>query len=347
MVYAAIPFNGYFSFTYYGKTVVWISLFYFIIENRKSLDLKKSVLFFIFGIIVAFLIGLLKPFIPYLNNNIMTYQALGKLRYAALFESPNMLYGMCLFGMAFIHILTFYDKLSKWWLFLILPLATIGILTLSKSFLICFAALVFLIAINYLIKFNKKNLIKICIILVSILFATLIAFPYTKLTIERIFPKNETTSITENSNSNETNENNASQDNFDELTTGRSNIWKAYLKDYTSSPQKIIFGAGGGLGNNPEISEYATHNTYIQIIYEYGIVGTLLILLGSIWLLIQFKFFKQKHFPWAIISFVMMGMNFMVETLFLSQIWVFEIILASGLLFLNKETTTTPENATK
>ncbi len=59
----------------------------------------------------------------------------------------------------------------------------------------------------------------------------------------------------------------------DKLTTGRSTLWMNYVKELISHPIQIVFG------NSPAIyllNGRGAHNTYIDFIYQLGIVGTIL-----------------------------------------------------------------------
>ena len=60
----------------------------------------------------------------------------------------------------------------------------------------------------------------------------------------------------------------------DDITTGRSTIWMIYIKYIIKHPINMIFGNGIGA----ESLGYLAHNTYIDFIYYYGIIGTVLFL---------------------------------------------------------------------
>ena len=61
-----------------------------------------------------------------------------------------------------------------------------------------------------------------------------------------------------------------SADDFNSLTTGRFNLWQSYIEYFSLHIDKLIFG--GGLGA-PLLDDKAAHNTYIELIYNYGIIG--------------------------------------------------------------------------
>lgn len=60
------------------------------------------------------------------------------------------------------------------------------------------------------------------------------------------------------------------------LTTGRYVIWAAYVKDWLSDLGKILFGSGMAHKRLPEFKMH--HETYIEILYQFGVVGSVLLL---------------------------------------------------------------------
>lgn len=62
------------------------------------------------------------------------------------------------------------------------------------------------------------------------------------------------------------------------LTTGRLQIWKSYYDDWKNSLNKIIFGVGLA---NKKLSNIGKmhHQTYIEILYQFGVLGTSIFLL--------------------------------------------------------------------
>ena len=64
-------------------------------------------------------------------------------------------------------------------------------------------------------------------------------------------------------------------DNASELTTGRTDLWKIYLTAIFDSPRLLLLGQGF---TNVLIAPRASHNTLIQLVYQFGIFGgTLLV----------------------------------------------------------------------
>ena len=58
----------------------------------------------------------------------------------------------------------------------------------------------------------------------------------------------------------------------DNLTTGRADTWDTYIKYIDANWPRWLVGCGVGAGY---VNQIAPHNTYLDFLYYYGIVGTL------------------------------------------------------------------------
>jgi len=105
------------------------------------------------------------------------------------------------------------------------------------------------------------------------------------------------------------------------IDPGRSGLWKRYLKDYTKSTKVILFGRGADanvLGMQP-------HNSFIELIWRYGIIGVLLF--SSIFYFIAKELFKGKTY----LSLIILGQTILTN-LFESCIFNFMSIFMLVLL---------------
>ena len=64
-------------------------------------------------------------------------------------------------------------------------------------------------------------------------------------------------------------------DNASEFTTGRTDLWKIYLTAIFNSPKLLFLGQGF---TNILIAPRASHNTLIQLVYQFGVFGGLLLM---------------------------------------------------------------------
>lgn len=130
-----------------------------------------------------------------------------------------------------------------------------GFLTLSKAFYVLLI-LILIYSICYLVyKFKLKSLKYIVPILLGIILICVVFSDPLKKTFERLLP-------------------NEDGNDFNDITTGRFEIWKTYFGDLLGSPLKLLFGEGlftGYLGMGP-------HNFYLLILFRFGIVGTLMLI---------------------------------------------------------------------
>ncbi len=60
--------------------------------------------------------------------------------------------------------------------------------------------------------------------------------------------------------------------NINTFTTGRFNIWLAYIDNWLSSSNYILFGVGMANKRLPLFKMH--HNSYIEVLYQFGVVGT-------------------------------------------------------------------------
>lgn len=71
-----------------------------------------------------------------------------------------------------------------------------------------------------------------------------------------------------------------SKGGIDQLSTGRYNIWVKYIEHFKNNLTSIIIGNGISADY---LEKSATHNTYIDLIYQLGIIGTML----YIWIILE------------------------------------------------------------
>lgn len=123
--------------------------------------------------------------------------------------------------------------------------------------------------------------------------------------------------------------NNSSKD-INTLTTGRTNIWKEYIKYFIDNPIETIFGNGASTYTlrvfSHSTKKVAVHNAYIDTIFQLGIIGTLLFV--SI-IYSSMSHIKRKH---SILNYSIY-VSIVIMYMFLNQLsdyeWPYHIILAT------------------
>lgn len=71
--------------------------------------------------------------------------------------------------------------------------------------------------------------------------------------------------------------------NVSEFTTGRTDIWYAYIDELTHNPILTLFGEGF---SNVIIGKKSSHNTIIQGVFQFGLIGFPFLIA---WILITIK----------------------------------------------------------
>lgn len=62
----------------------------------------------------------------------------------------------------------------------------------------------------------------------------------------------------------------AQASNMSELTTGRTDLWRNYIHEFLNNPITLLFGEGYTSIN---LNNKASHNTLIQVVYQFGLIG--------------------------------------------------------------------------
>ncbi|MBR2339004.1 MAG: hypothetical protein IKA63_06020, partial [Clostridia bacterium] len=126
--------------------------------------------------------------------------------------------------------------------------------------------------------------------------------------------------------------------NLSDLTTKRIDLWIQYFLALKEEPALLFFGRGA---TKILINGRASHNTVIQLIYQFGVLG-FTSLVG--WLICYIKTmlldvkFGSKNFIWLCLLLVgTIGPWMALDLLFFDEFFLMPIYICSGILFLSKE----------
>ena len=230
-------------------------------EKEKAYDFYTMIVFFSIGIISAALSSQQLVVFPTISRYIIVHSYQSITRLCGYYGDPNFYSAHVTAAIAGVLVLTLNEiKLSrKIFLYIILAvLLYCGFLSVSKSFFLIFVCLVLFWILEVLFRKGKvsSKLMMImalavggAFILSSILFTDLV-----DMMLERFIGSNKSIS---------------------ELTTGRSELWLNYFRAFEDNPLILFFGKGF----TDELVNYrASHNIVIQSIYQFGIPGSLLLL---------------------------------------------------------------------
>lgn len=293
IIYMLIPFGPYNKnlFLKFCMILFMLMLINVFCQKNEVVRWNYNVRLVSISLIVACLMSLIRYVLP-------TYpEAFSYIhRYKALFDNCNTLAMVCevLLGLLLSLLIT-----NKKWQDLVLfgAVAILGMLTFSKAYYIIFALLIIIMFFSF-IKSKPKTTIGVavggvlCVGLIYLVFPKAVDFFIGRFS--EIFNNNVTFTAFMN-----------------KATTDRYTLWLDYLAYWVASPLRIIFGYGLGVRR---VSYSSSHNTLIAMLFQLGIVGSLL-LISTIVAIIKSKPKKEnRKFNKAfIIPFVVLFLICMVE----------------------------------
>ena len=289
------------------KLLVHVLLIYIATGIKTNDDHKKVFLSYVLGVIISSLLAALE-IIPNLENYVHMKELGnaygGESRFAGLYPDPNYYTVNVIISLCLVIVLNHKKQIGSIALWaLVIPLVVFAIMTYSKSAL--FMLLLPLVMLLYS-KIKRKNLLVFLILAIaaSILFVGVFegkieAFD---IVLQRL----------------------GSGEDIDELTTGRASIWDTYIKHLSKIDIHTFMGAGLGA---ELINGHGAHNTYIDLLYYLGIVGTTIVLITL------FRASKQKITPKRKTVFNYSGWLCVIPLyFFLSELfyfdWSFHILMA-------------------
>ncbi len=181
-----------------------------------------------------------------LGKEVPAYFGSTSMRFQGLFQDPNYFALFLILGILLLFRLNDYGYIKKLWCWgAIGAFCLCGVLTYSKTFFL-FLVLTVLLFVVVLFK-RKKRVLGLSLVLVGAIAAAGSVFTVIG---ERL------TSAT----------------SFNELTTGRIELYGEYLEVITQNARSVLFG----LGLDAPYLRLGPHNLYLEITYYIGIVGLVL-----------------------------------------------------------------------
>ena len=311
LCYILLPFGNY-NKNWILKFCYFIFIFTAIIALRHKPQIynaEKNVKIISISLILSSLLCLLQPISTFLQSHTLLEIDITE-RFPALLGHPNTLAIFCEIILSALTYFIIKKPSNKFNSVLFLAVSLIGIVTQSKIFIIILFFLLSILTFKFF-KINKK--ITTLVIFAFLFFICLLiaVFPDFSTTLfNRFFDSLKIDSI---------------YHFFDSLLTGRLDMWHDYLKFIFTHPKTLIFG--NGLGANTIQTTFinhigdkvpfkiSPHNFYISLIYQLGIVGTLLLISVVI---CSLKQIKTKPINKAIlIPIIVIALIFLIEDSFL------------------------------
>lgn len=235
---------------------ILVSVLIFVCEETKQDDYGTMIGFFKNGFIISSIIGFFKEEIPSIArlfdvdfvNDSATIDSNAIQRYSGLTYDPNF---FSVVNCVLIVILLFTTKKFNFkrateLMFFIVT----GLLTFSKSYILMLS----IILLFYVIKRRKYAGRNVALLVGSIVTLVLIESVASLDLIEVVLGRFESSGET------------------GDITTGRMDIWKEYILYILNETKVWIFGAGL---NAIALSEKAVHNTYLEFMYRFGLLGSM------------------------------------------------------------------------
>ena len=233
--------------------IIFLLLILFVCQSTDKKDYKKLVSCFIIGFVISAVVGVFKARMPLMANQFgLDYLYVNGIdyfinveRYSGLSYDPNY---FALTDCIVISALLFTSK--RWSIgkgLLLIFLITIGFLTFSKSYVLMLG----IICAFYIIKYNRYA-VRLLLCLFAILICLAIIETYTNIEVLGLIEARFTSAGDANG-----------------LTTGRIELWNEYIDYILKNPKCLLVGEGF----NAFSLDKAAHNSYIEFLYHFGIVG--------------------------------------------------------------------------
>lgn len=283
LIYIVMPFH-----TIKLSTVVIYAcitiLIYFLVLHKKSIRISEIAEYMCIGLIVSSVFYLFKFISPELNSKIAVYPLSFKkdfIKFSGLMTHPNNFSKQSVIALTFLTISYCIGQMSSFKFYLYFSsISVISLFTISRSFLLLFCLLCVIFLIYKIIKDGKKA-IKPVLIFVSIMLVLLIIFiPELKLYLARITEGTNLPKLPSGERLELIYEGKIKYD------PGRLGLWQIYLNHWSANPMSILFGYGVAHAN---VGMMFAHNSFIQFLWEHGLVGYIIIAVVVVVLIKQYR----------------------------------------------------------
>lgn len=267
------------SFNYLMFLLMLVLTPSYLFMYHKKISFEASIIFFSIGIVTAGFSSKILMDYPHMLDfiNISQWETIGLTRLSGFYGDANFYSAHILVAIGGLLILILRKRLYDVIILfvLVITLIYLGFLSVSKMFLL--VLILFLALWGLTVLFSKGKLttkftvILICVVGVCIINTFEIFTRQINMYLVRFTMVSDVSS----------------------LTTGRSNILDDYYSFFYNNPVALLFGQGFTNVYKGEISN-AAHNTIIQVVYQFGLVGSLLL---TIWIVRLFMLINKPKKP--------------------------------------------------
>lgn len=284
-VYALLPIRkteagsiGFtFEISYLTKVLIFFATAYFLFIYKKEINFLKPIKTFFWASVLAAIFFVFYDVSPLLQEHVTLCYEGNVYKFNALYQNPNHL-AMTMAMLLTVFLYLFYKKkIGLSFYFYATVVFALGYSTIARQFLYCAGAAIVLFVIAIIIR-DKLKCYKVLVpFLIAFGVVMLALYSSTVEYIDSLSIKDLTHGF-----------NNSTELSKEELNQikdpGRGGLIKKYFLDWVSTPLMILFGKGF---NYNYLNGFISHCTYIQYLWNMGIVGAILILV------IIFVFAKQ------------------------------------------------------
>lgn len=300
------------------KLYIFLLMFVLIFLSHGKINLQKFTKYFISSILFSCIMSAVGFATGLINYEVFMWEkGVDKVwRFTGIYPHCNVLVRTCILGMCLLTINIFKEPKKIVNYIFLLILTGIGLITASKSFLILLAVFALIVLVYSFVRTkNKKVWWKFFGIFVLVCALVCVALiPYIKMMYRRFI-----SFFTEGSV-------------LDMITTGRITIWKDFYNDFISNPLYIIFGKSF-MGEIPV--SIGIHNTYLALIYQYGIIGTLIFAIFAIVMIKNTTGYSKKFS--AYIPIILMLVSALTEDHIFTHFGPIYLIVAMMFMFNEEE----------
>lgn len=334
LLYLLLPINNKIQLYDIFKYVVALIYIYFLTLYKNKLFLNKLLVFACLGLVISIIFSMFVTAESRVYLLIGEFTSYGLLKKQGLFTNPNWLavYSILLMTCS---IYKFIFE-SNWYCGLfILIVFPYSYMTLSRDFIITTIITVIICCVYVIVRRYKKEILLVTVVILCILIVMICEFSATEVYFQRLgfSSYNNNLCVSELNDSFVTNENiqfeiarskilnmrivpnsiNENNNWGDGLPKdpGRLYLWKRYFNDYKSSFLKVVFGTGV----SAEPLGIDAHNSYIQLFWQYGLMGFILIYKVLIENIV-IQLFREKSKSKWLLTIIVMFISFVESNLF-------------------------------
>lgn len=285
-------------------------------EKNRQYDFYDLTLFFSVGIIIAALTSRFLVVFPTISRFIEMHSYQTYFRHAGFYGDPNFYSAHITAAMAGIMVLISRKNQFKRQILLTVMLVLLtycGLISFSKTFVLIAISLVLLWIIHMLFQNGKVSAKLLTILSASVagifILSSTVFSELIDVVIGRFID---------------------SAGSLSDFTTNRTDIWLDYFFELTNNPLLLLFGKGY---TSIVLHFWASHNTIIQIIYQFGVVGTIFFLLWFwSYAKLVLKSIKIKMFlPVMVLLIGAFGPWLALDMLFFDEVFLVSFYVFSGI----------------